>query len=1085
MNDGGFKVPDSFKIPKKNAAAAAEGKGSLPMFSFSKKALGTSEKPAAASTAKLDFASSASMAQTGTVPKPKTSVPSTSLVNTVKRVRPIQAQPQPAAAPQAPDPAPTAPKGQARPALYKGLVDPTKKRPTLQQQLLKRRAIQTASRPVATPSPERRDASPNRGEQSEARLAPPTAKLFGDAGEPRPRSVSPQTGHKMGSEAASIIHQLQALLGRRCNDDYERYQLLDDRDKLLHKLRALDPPTSRVGNCPDLCPEKERYIRIVQKRLSGYECDSDGHLIPEKAVKEYGRSAADQERPLKHELRPGPMLVQSMDYLLTEIFDSNPPPDQLAGWYDFLWSRTRAIRKELTQQAIIDSTAVMLTERCARFHLFAAYALCTLDIGQFDQNMNTENLGKSLQSLRHLYDDLRKKGIHCENESEFRAYDIMMHLHDTNTLTQALSYRREVRESPQVRLALDLAKSMQNGNYARFFRLLRTKASFLQTTVCHRNFEKVRVRAYGVMVAAYPRGSLFNGDHVARLLGYDHVEQLAADVKLYGLLCEGDGLDLNKSRFNDRPDEPPAPRHYAWVEAKMGGLLLSQVIAGGDRVHRPRIGHVVDSFDANGCYTKDPVLAAAIGSHAQIASHVPIYQPMKNVEEVDQQTLLEQQKLRLEDERRRLQEAKAKQMAKKAMISDTCNEFFATEARQVFENSVVVKVAQQVEHRLQAAAERCANAAYAEACQIAAKREVEEQKRMAAERRQRLRREGLQAFAEVFDENRDSLVNRKLVMMVQPFINTAFRDSLIELTEKLGDKIQKRLKDRHTDKETRQIVEETLAKRKALIARKSTEIQTNLRQMWLRQFTDRWRAFVEEKKAKRIFLENVKRRIEEHRQNSSALASSVTNKFGYSKKSVEDFHKRRRAERLVRKYFLRWRAYAFEKGKVKRIGEFFARKRVQKLDEMAARPPVTKKPLYSRKSSICEFTFAAPVVHAALPLTADVSGNGYELSASNSYGSTPFGLANNSVLEELDLDWAREQVDRVGWTNVEHAGEDGENVQLAQHHDSLLSDDLEKVAAENAADSLSGVRDEITDFSSALAETNRRLNSLLNRYAST
>lgn len=43
-----------------------------------------------------------------------------------------------------------------------------------------------------------------------------------------------------------------------------------------------------------MCSEKERYARIVQKRVSPYECNHLGEMIPKIAVKEYRRSAADQ-----------------------------------------------------------------------------------------------------------------------------------------------------------------------------------------------------------------------------------------------------------------------------------------------------------------------------------------------------------------------------------------------------------------------------------------------------------------------------------------------------------------------------------------------------------------------------------------------------------------------------------------------------------------------------------------------------------------------------------------------------------------------------------------------------------------------
>ena len=44
----------------------------------------------------------------------------------------------------------------------------------------------------------------------------------------------------------------------------------------------------------DMCPEKERYLRVVQKRISPYECDSAGSMVPDLTVKDYSRSAADQ-----------------------------------------------------------------------------------------------------------------------------------------------------------------------------------------------------------------------------------------------------------------------------------------------------------------------------------------------------------------------------------------------------------------------------------------------------------------------------------------------------------------------------------------------------------------------------------------------------------------------------------------------------------------------------------------------------------------------------------------------------------------------------------------------------------------------
>lgn len=64
------------------------------------------------------------------------------------------------------------------------------------------------------------------------------------------------------------------------------------------------------------------------------------------AIKEYSRSSADQEEPLPHELRPSEVLSMTMDYLVTNIMDQGE--GNCREWYDFVWNRTRGIRKVST-----------------------------------------------------------------------------------------------------------------------------------------------------------------------------------------------------------------------------------------------------------------------------------------------------------------------------------------------------------------------------------------------------------------------------------------------------------------------------------------------------------------------------------------------------------------------------------------------------------------------------------------------------------------------------------------------------------------------------------------------------------------
>ena len=63
-----------------------------------------------------------------------------------------------------------------------------------------------------------------------------------------------------------------------------------------------------------------------------------------RAVKEYTRSSADQDMALPHELRPPHVLDMTMNYLVNNVLDAGDD-GRWEDWYEFLWNRTRGIRK--------------------------------------------------------------------------------------------------------------------------------------------------------------------------------------------------------------------------------------------------------------------------------------------------------------------------------------------------------------------------------------------------------------------------------------------------------------------------------------------------------------------------------------------------------------------------------------------------------------------------------------------------------------------------------------------------------------------------------------------------------------------
>ncbi|GMS96778.1 hypothetical protein PENTCL1PPCAC_18953, partial [Pristionchus entomophagus] len=451
-----------------------------------------------------------------------------------------------------------------------------------------------------TPSPSgrtittrRRDASPLHAPAPlAARAAAATGAAAGGGGAAEGRGDRSNsrtlTAHDLSGMRSvnDVAKQLRKLVGRSCPVDFDRYQLLDERDKLLCKLREIKPSFfSKTGSCKEMCPEKERYVRVVQMRVADYELDMFGDMMePRRMVKEYSRSAADQEEPLEHEMRPPEVLEMTMEYLLTDIVDSTieASPDS-SKWYDFLWNRTRAIRKEITQQMILEESAVRLIECCTRMHMFAGFSLGRLRQEEFDPKMNDENLSKCLQSLRHLYEDLAKKEIFVESEAEFRAYDVMLHLMDSNILRQVLSYRRQVRESPSVRLALKLFTAIQSNNYTRFFRLVREQATYSQCCILYRYFGKMRLAAFSTMLTAYKGGTL-PMQMIASVLSFESVEQAIDVAAQYGLSYTQDAAGVpallpDSKDFNNAAGELTIPA--GWIEKKREGWKLSEIFRGG------------------------------------------------------------------------------------------------------------------------------------------------------------------------------------------------------------------------------------------------------------------------------------------------------------------------------------------------------------------------------------------------------------------------------------------------------------------------------------------------------------------------
>ncbi|KAI1327722.1 hypothetical protein F5Y16DRAFT_370793 [Xylariaceae sp. FL0255] len=245
-----------------------------------------------------------------------------------------------------------------------------------------------------------------------------------------------------------------------------RAGLIDDPDQRRTLAQALD----FRGISDDMCPEWERITRIVEfdTRNPEKQYDESGELvvIPSLMVKRLARSAAGQDAPLPMDVRSFATLRRTLDYLIDDLI---PADDDLPAKHNFLWDRTRAIRIDLSVQKYNltpdeRTDLVYCLETIARFHVTSLHLLSQDGFAaeDFSEQQEIEQLGKTLMSLKELYDDCVEQGIECPNEAEFRGYYVVFNAHNPSTKETVEGWGLRLWNTNEIRTAMCLVESIQN-----------------------------------------------------------------------------------------------------------------------------------------------------------------------------------------------------------------------------------------------------------------------------------------------------------------------------------------------------------------------------------------------------------------------------------------------------------------------------------------------------------------------------------------------------------------------------------------------------------------------------------------------
>lgn len=272
------------------------------------------------------------------------------------------------------------------------------------------------------------------------------------------------------------------------------------RDQMLRQNTRQDGSVGIRGECPDMCPEQERFFRIFSDQLSVYEKGSDNRVDHDKCIKDFQRGAADANITLPHEVRPLGVLRYTVEYLCANLMSSNSPTNDyypiepsrqrtahIADWYSFIWSRLRAIRKDITQMRMQHRRqAIEIFQICARFHIYCSYAFCQEPHQVFDPKLNQENLDKCLTSLKQT-----RTGFNAE----FIAIAILMNFDSPQEIAYALTFAttRDLQDR-HIRRARKAYAAFSQKRPEAFFRLLETSDP-ISACILHRYVEQMRAQS--------------------------------------------------------------------------------------------------------------------------------------------------------------------------------------------------------------------------------------------------------------------------------------------------------------------------------------------------------------------------------------------------------------------------------------------------------------------------------------------------------------------------------------------------------------------------------------------------------------
>uniref|UniRef100_A0A3Q0S9Q8 Si:zfos-452g4.1 n=1 Tax=Amphilophus citrinellus TaxID=61819 RepID=A0A3Q0S9Q8_AMPCI len=302
--------------------------------------------------------------------------------------------------------------------------------------------------------------------------------------------------------------------------------------KEKQKPRQHEEGTVPKGTCQTMCPAQELRNREAQNRLhhfemlAGTEKDRRPKADPSRAVKEYSRPAAGKDATKPSDLRPPPVLLKTVNYLIDDI---------AAAPSLFVFDRLRAVKQDMIIQRVSGLDCVVILERTLRFLIYASFRLCGEPLRLYDPRINDTHLQEYLSWLLDCY--ATETGPH-PNQEEFQSLSLLYNLGSPHATQHIMQLPLRLRSTPSIKLALSINQAYLERNPVRLLRSAQ-KLNFLQTCALHRHLATCHRDLLLLYSHGYSsRNCRFPLDRLAELL--------FLDTSLTAQLCRAYGVEVNQ-----------------------------------------------------------------------------------------------------------------------------------------------------------------------------------------------------------------------------------------------------------------------------------------------------------------------------------------------------------------------------------------------------------------------------------------------------------------------------------------------------------------------------------------------------------